>query len=188
MPFSFPPTNLSYHLITRKTDWCNTVTREEQAWESYSEAEEEVAASKVKAKPVTANVASVKVKKPVAKTGQGNIMSFFGKKWGDLNDCACAVVNHHVVCNRQIIMITWTWSIPSIKKDNTTLVATFIDGLIRVVSLLFLTSVKMNKYLSTSIPRTPQDSSRVLLCIYLTPYLQRHDQVPIVSGILHLKL
>ncbi|CAG8949317.1 hypothetical protein HYFRA_00004943 [Hymenoscyphus fraxineus] len=51
------------------------VTKEEMAWESFSE-DEPVA--KPKPKPQTSTAATKK--KPVAKAGQGSIMSFFGKK------------------------------------------------------------------------------------------------------------
>jgi DNA polymerase delta subunit 3 len=51
------------------------VTREEAVWESFSEDEP------VPPKPkVSTPVQSVKGKKGGAKPGQGNIMSFFGKK------------------------------------------------------------------------------------------------------------
>jgi DNA polymerase delta subunit 3 len=53
-----------------------TVTKEEPVWESFSE-DEPVAPPK--AKPPTSSTTS-KPKKGAAKAGQGNIMSFFGKK------------------------------------------------------------------------------------------------------------
>ncbi len=53
-----------------------TVTKEEAVWESFSE-DEPVAPPK--AKPHASSTAS-KPKKGAAKAGQGNIMSFFGKK------------------------------------------------------------------------------------------------------------
>jgi DNA polymerase delta subunit 3 len=53
------------------------VTREEAAWESFSEDEP---APKAKPKPQPTSSATTKAKKPPAKAGQGNIMSFFGKK------------------------------------------------------------------------------------------------------------
>lgn len=46
-------------------------------WESFSEDEP---APKAKPKPVAVASTSSKGKKPAAKVGQGNIMSFFGKK------------------------------------------------------------------------------------------------------------
>lgn len=51
------------------------VTREEAAWESFSEDEP----APKKAKPTPAPAAKG-AKKSAAKPGQGNIMSFFGKK------------------------------------------------------------------------------------------------------------
>jgi DNA polymerase delta subunit 3 len=49
---------------------------EEVVWESFSEDE-----PAPKAKPkVQASSTTSKAKKPAAKAGQGNIMSFFGKK------------------------------------------------------------------------------------------------------------
>jgi len=51
------------------------VTREEAAWESFSEDEP----APKKAKPTPA-LAAKGAKKGAAKPGQGNIMSFFGKK------------------------------------------------------------------------------------------------------------
>lgn len=52
------------------------VTKEEPAWESFSEDE-----PVVKAKPPTSSAPSgLKAKKPASKPGQGNIMSFFAKK------------------------------------------------------------------------------------------------------------
>ena len=50
------------------------VTREEPSWESFSE--DEPAAPPSKKKPAV----NVPKGKPGAKPGQGNIMSFFGKK------------------------------------------------------------------------------------------------------------
>jgi DNA polymerase delta subunit 3 len=50
------------------------VTREEAVWESFSE-DEPAPPPKPKVQAPTA-----KAKKLAAKTGQGNIMSFFGKK------------------------------------------------------------------------------------------------------------
>jgi DNA polymerase delta subunit 3 len=52
------------------------VTREEAAWESFSEDEP----APKKAKPTPAPAAKGAAKKGAAKPGQGNIMSFFGKK------------------------------------------------------------------------------------------------------------
>jgi hypothetical protein len=53
------------------------VTRSEQVWESYSEDETGSAQSKTPA----SSAGAVKSKKGVSsKAGQGNIMSFFGKK------------------------------------------------------------------------------------------------------------
>jgi DNA polymerase delta subunit 3 len=54
----------------------NVVTREEPAWESFSE-DEPVAKKKA---PSASSFGSTKGKKPAGKGGQGNIMSFFGKK------------------------------------------------------------------------------------------------------------
>ena len=54
-----------------------TVTREEAAWESFSEDDEPVA-KKAKLPAVTAPKSSSQQKG--GKPGQGNIMSFFGKK------------------------------------------------------------------------------------------------------------
>jgi DNA polymerase delta subunit 3 len=51
------------------------VTREEAAWESFSE--DEPAFKKAKPTPAPAAKGA---KKSTAKPGQGNIMSFFGKK------------------------------------------------------------------------------------------------------------
>ena len=56
--------------------WPWTVTKEEQVWESFSEDEPEP--KKLK----TPSMASTTSKsKKGAKSGQGNIMSFFTKKW-----------------------------------------------------------------------------------------------------------
>ena len=52
------------------------VTKEEAVWESFSE--DEPVAQAPKPKPAAAG--SMKGKKANAKPGQGNIMSFFGKK------------------------------------------------------------------------------------------------------------
>jgi DNA polymerase delta subunit 3 len=52
------------------------VTKEEAVWESFSE-DEPAPPPKPK---VQASSTTSKGKKPVAKVGQGNIMSFFGKK------------------------------------------------------------------------------------------------------------
>lgn len=52
------------------------VTKEEAVWESFSE-DEPVAA---KPKPKVSAAATAKGKKAAEKKGQGNIMSFFGKK------------------------------------------------------------------------------------------------------------
>lgn len=54
-----------------------TVTREEAAWESFSE--DEPAPKKPKMAPAAATTKST-AKKGAGKPGQGNIMSFFGKK------------------------------------------------------------------------------------------------------------
>jgi DNA polymerase delta subunit 3 len=52
------------------------VTKEEPAWESFSEDE-----PVIKAKPTTSSGPSgTKSKKSAGKPGQGNIMSFFAKK------------------------------------------------------------------------------------------------------------
>ncbi|PVH80338.1 hypothetical protein DL98DRAFT_203035 [Cadophora sp. DSE1049] len=61
---------------TVKDDEGYLVTKEEPVWESFSE-DEPVEKPKPKAQ---ASSASTKAKKPAAKAGQGNIMSFFGKK------------------------------------------------------------------------------------------------------------
>ncbi|KAH7411270.1 DNA polymerase subunit Cdc27 [Cadophora sp. MPI-SDFR-AT-0126] len=61
---------------TVKDDEGYLVTKEEPVWESFSE-DEPVEKPKPKAQ---ASSASMKTKKPAAKAGQGNIMSFFGKK------------------------------------------------------------------------------------------------------------
>ncbi|KAK5132294.1 hypothetical protein LTR08_009202 [Meristemomyces frigidus] len=53
------------------------VTKEEQAWESFSE--EEPPPKKIKAQPAASTNKSAAAKKD-GKPGQGNIMSFFGKK------------------------------------------------------------------------------------------------------------
>lgn len=52
------------------------VTREEAAWESFSEEEHAPKKAKMTPAPLPAKGA----KKGAAKPGQGNIMSFFGKK------------------------------------------------------------------------------------------------------------
>ena len=52
------------------------MTKEEPAWESFSE-DEPAPAPKPK---VQSSSTTTKAKKPTAKTGQGSIMSFFGKK------------------------------------------------------------------------------------------------------------
>jgi DNA polymerase delta subunit 3 len=54
-----------------------TVTKEEPAWESFSEDEPPPAP---KPKVQSSSSTTTKAKKPAAKTGQGSIMSFFGKK------------------------------------------------------------------------------------------------------------
>ena len=55
------------------------MTKEEQAWESFSE--EEPAPKKIKVPPTTSmNAGSKTAAKKGGKPGQGNIMSFFGKK------------------------------------------------------------------------------------------------------------
>ncbi|KAK0119583.1 hypothetical protein ONS95_011023 [Cadophora gregata] len=61
---------------TVKDDEGYLVTKEEPVWESFSE-DEPVEKAKPKAH---ASNTSTKAKKPAAKAGQGNIMSFFGKK------------------------------------------------------------------------------------------------------------
>ena len=72
----------SHQLILLIADIVLAVTKEEQAWESFSE--DEPAPKKLKGLP-TANTnkpavaAAVAVKK-AGKPGQGNIMSFFAKK------------------------------------------------------------------------------------------------------------
>lgn len=66
--------SLSTIAIIKLTD--GTVTKEEPVWESFSE-DEPVEKPKPRAQ---ASSASTKAKKPAAKAGQGNIMSFFGKK------------------------------------------------------------------------------------------------------------
>ena len=57
-----------------------TVTKEEPSWESFSE--DEPALAKEKTPVSTANSTTAKSKKLTSsgKPGQGNIMSFFGKK------------------------------------------------------------------------------------------------------------
>lgn len=55
------------------------VTKEEPAWESFSEDEVVPQAKKVKL-PNTGGSAAAKGKAGTAKKGQGNLMSFFGKK------------------------------------------------------------------------------------------------------------
>jgi DNA polymerase delta subunit 3 len=54
------------------------VTIEEPAWESFSE--DEPAPPSVKARPPLSSTSGPKGKKMPDKKGQGNIMSFFGKK------------------------------------------------------------------------------------------------------------
>lgn len=51
------------------------VTKEEAVWESFSEDEPVAPKPRVATQPTTS-----KGKKSAAKAGQGNIMSFFGKK------------------------------------------------------------------------------------------------------------
>ncbi|CAL3962730.1 unnamed protein product [Diplocarpon coronariae] len=60
---------------TVKDDEGYLVTKEEPVWESFSEDE-----PVEKPKPKMQASSTTKVKKPAAKAGQGNIMSFFGKK------------------------------------------------------------------------------------------------------------
>ncbi|PBP16832.1 hypothetical protein BUE80_DR012435 [Diplocarpon rosae] len=60
---------------TVKDDEGYLVTREEPVWESFSEDE-----PVEKPKPKMQASSTTKAKKPAAKAGQGNIMSFFGKK------------------------------------------------------------------------------------------------------------
>jgi DNA polymerase delta subunit 3 len=54
------------------------VTKEEAAWESFSE--DEPAPKKIKAQPAASTTSRPAAKKGGAKAGQGNIMSFFSKK------------------------------------------------------------------------------------------------------------
>ena len=54
------------------------MTKEEPAWESFSE--DEPPLQKQKAPGSTATSSTEKSKKVAGKPGQGNIMSFFGKK------------------------------------------------------------------------------------------------------------
>ncbi|TVY18646.1 DNA polymerase delta subunit 3 [Lachnellula arida] len=61
---------------TVKDDEGYLVTKEEMAWESFSE-DEPAPAPKPR---VQSSSTTTKAKKPAAKTGQGSIMSFFGKK------------------------------------------------------------------------------------------------------------
>lgn len=57
------------------------MTKEEAAWESFSEDEPAPAAKKSKTAPFAAPAAAAaKAKKGGGKPGQGNIMSFFAKK------------------------------------------------------------------------------------------------------------
>jgi DNA polymerase delta subunit 3 len=56
------------------------VTKEEMAWESFSESDKETNAKKTKVAVKPAVAESKGGKKAPAKKGQGNIMSFFGKK------------------------------------------------------------------------------------------------------------
>ena len=58
------------------------VTKEEPAWESFSEDEPPAPSASAKAKqpPVSGSAATGKGKKAAGKPGQGNIMSFFGRK------------------------------------------------------------------------------------------------------------
>ena len=71
----------SKHASSLNTTVLNTdslpVTREEAAWESFSEEEP---APRVKPRSQPDSRASTKAKKAASKPGQGNIMSFFGKK------------------------------------------------------------------------------------------------------------
>ncbi|TVY44426.1 DNA polymerase delta subunit [Lachnellula occidentalis] len=60
---------------TVKDDEGYLVTKEEMAWESFSEDEPVAPKPKMQSSSTT-----TKTKKPAAKTGQGSIMSFFGKK------------------------------------------------------------------------------------------------------------
>ncbi len=55
------------------------VTKEEPGWESFSE-DEPAPKEAVTAAPVSTAPSTSKVKKAAGKPGQGNIMSFFGKK------------------------------------------------------------------------------------------------------------
>lgn len=58
--------------------FCLVVTKEEPAWESFSE--DEPLPQKERTPASTASSLTAKVKRPGGKPGQGNIMSFFGKK------------------------------------------------------------------------------------------------------------
>lgn len=57
----------------------SSVTIQEPGWESFSEDEAPAAAKKAAAAP-SKDSSAAKAKKPAAKAGQGNIMSFFAKK------------------------------------------------------------------------------------------------------------
>jgi DNA polymerase delta subunit 3 len=59
-------------------DGMYVVTREEAAWESFSEDEPVAPAPKPKAQ--SSSTTTAKGKKGAEKKGQGSIMSFFGKK------------------------------------------------------------------------------------------------------------
>ena len=70
----------SYSLTIQAKVNANTVhevTKEEPAWESFSEDEPPLPEEKT---PASTASSSAKSKKPGGKPGQGNIMSFFGKK------------------------------------------------------------------------------------------------------------
>ena len=54
-----------------------TVTKEEPAWESFSEDEPPPQKTRT---PATTALSTDRAKKVVGKPGQGNIMSFFGKR------------------------------------------------------------------------------------------------------------
>lgn len=69
-------------ILTRKNfkaDMLLKVTKEEPAWESFSEDEDEPPPQKERTPASTAS-SSAKSKKLGGKPGQGNITSFFGKK------------------------------------------------------------------------------------------------------------
>ena len=59
------------------TRYVSAVTKEEPAWESFSEDETPLQKAKT---PISTAPPMAKGKKPGGKPGQGNIMSFFGKK------------------------------------------------------------------------------------------------------------